>query len=446
MRHTMDMTKQKTGRLLLSFAAPMIATNALQQLYNVADGAVVGQLLGTESFASVGSAGWVYWLALSVLVGFTQGFSVLLAQRFGAEDLRGMRRALFSAACLMAVFSVLLSLAGFFLSRSLLKALGTPGNIMDGAVLYLQYLFAGMLVTGAYNLLAASLRALGNGRAPLAAVVIASVLNIGLNILFVSVFSMGITGVAIATLISQVFACAFCAFALWRIEAARMRREDMAIDGQTMKRLLGLGWPLALRNGVIGLGGLAVQYVINGFGYVFVAGITAARKFTDFSAQIGEGLEGAVATFTGQNLGAGKMDRVRKGIRVGMLMALVSAAVLFVVLLLLGRPMLRLFLTDGPGVEAALDYGAKYLTVMSGALALQFAMQVFKAALEGIGDTVTPLLSGMLEALVRVLALLLLPFAIGVSGVYMAEPIGWGCAALLLFATLGLRVRKPKMF
>lgn len=445
-QNSTDMTRGKAGPLLVSFAVPLILANALQQLYNVVDSAVVGRLLGTEAFAAVGAAGWVYWLVVGVFIGLSHGFSVQIAQRIGAGDGPGMRSALFTAACMVFALSAFLSVLGVLLGRHVLVLLNTPENILDGAAVYLRLLFSGLLITAGYNLLSAALRASGNSRSPLASIVFATLLNIVLDVLFVMVLDMGIAGAALATLFAQTLSCAYCALALHRMEHLRLRRADMYLRRPVAQKLLSLGLPLAIRYSILTLGGLMMQYVINGFGYIFAAGIIAARKVTDFAEQVGEGLDEAMAVYVGQNHGADQWPRMRGGFRTGVGIALVCGALLAAGILLLGGPVVRFLLSDGAGVNEALDYGIRYLRVMAALVFIQQVRQVCRGGLEGLGDTVTPMLASFVEVVVRVCIMLTLPLALGERGIYLAEPAGWLLAGLLLLATFLVRTRRPALF
>lgn len=444
-RHTLDMTAGEPVRLLLGFGVPLVVTNVLQQLYNVADSAVIGQLLGTQAFASVGAAGWLYWFGLSLLIGLTQGFSVLFSQRFGADDWQGMRRALVSSVYVLAGITVLLSMVGVLLSRWVLVLINTPTNIVDGAVEYLHYLFAGLLITACYNLLAGALRAVGDSRTPLVAMLIASVINVGLNLLFVMVFGMGIPGVAVATLIAQAFASIYCVIVLRRIEVTRIPRKEWRLDKPTAAQLTGLGAPLAIRYCIMGIGTLIVQTVINSFGYFVVTGLVAAQKFTGFMEEIAAGLDGAVSAFVGQNVGAKRSDRVRKGVRVALCFAVIAAVLLAGLSLLFGEGMLRLFITDGEQIALILQYGTAYLEVIAFSLILLYVMRIFRAALEGMGDTITPMLSELAGLAVQILTIFTLPLAFGVRGAFFAEPVSWLIVSVVLVGIYLIRVRQPKL-
>lgn len=435
MQGSLDMTRGDPRSHILAFALPMIATSTLQQLYNVVDSAVVGQLLGTEAFASVGAAGWLYWFGLNILIGLTQGFSIVMAQRHGASDTKGIHSALTASACLVLGATALLTLAGVLSARPVLLLLNTPVNVIDGAVVYLRYLFSGLLVTGMYNLTAAALRAFGDSKTPLIAMVIASLMNLGMNLLFIKAFALGIMGVAIATLLAQVLALCYCLLIIRHRGLLHRDGGPWRTDRHTLKRLCLLGGPLAVRNGVLSIAGLAVQYVINGFGYLFMTGMTAARKLTDITEQVGVGLNGAIALYVGQNVGAGQPARVREGMRTAVRIALVCAALAGAALIFLGKPLLRLFITDGDYAADAVAYGQAYLRVIGLTLILRYGMQILRAAMEGIGDTLTPMLTSAIELGVRVLVAFFLSMLVGAMGIYVAEPAGWLVAGIVLVLT-----------
>ena len=305
-----DMTRGSPARLLAGFALPLMLGHVFQQIYNMADSAIVGRLISIDAFAAVGAAGFLSWLVTSAILGLTQGFGTVFAQRFGAEDAAGLRRSVgVGAGCALGV-SVALTALGMALAVLALPAMDTPAELLGDAQLYLYVLFGGTPLLMGYNFAAAVLRALGDSKSPVYAGILSSLLNIALDYAAVAYLGMGVAGVALGTVLAQGFSLLFC---LWRLRGfaqVRLGREDLRMDGAVARQLFALGGPMALRDGLMAVGGLIYQRVINGFGAVTVAGVAAAWRYFALMEVVGAGLDGAVAVYVGQTHGAGRGDRV----------------------------------------------------------------------------------------------------------------------------------------
>ncbi|MBR3741946.1 MAG: MATE family efflux transporter [Clostridia bacterium] len=438
-----DMTQGRPARLIMAFALPMMAGNICQQLYTIVDAAFVGRFAGIDALAAVGAADWLCWLFLGVVMGCTQGFSVLISQRFGAQDENGVRR----AAAQSVVLTALISLGVILLSQSLmvpiLRALGTPEDIFIQAVLYLRIIMCGVPIYAAYNEMAAMLRAVGDSKTPLYAMLIASGVNIALDGLFVIVFRWGVAGAASATLIAQGSAALYCLNLVRRMPALRFGKEDLKWDGALARRLIYLGSPTAAQNVIIGLGGMAVQRVINSYGSIFIAGFTATNKLYGIMEMAAVSYGGAIAAYVGQNYGAGQKERLKNGVRSGVIMALITSCAIALALFLLGRPVLSLFVDpEAAQREEVLSVALRYLHFMLAGLFILYLLYVYRSALQGMGDTVTPMLSGGAEMVMRVGVALLLPLLLGQDGIFFAEPAAWAGAEVLLMVTYYRTIRK----
>ncbi|WP_102410865.1 MATE family efflux transporter [Beduinella massiliensis] len=430
MAKSMDMTRGRPARLIVTFALPLMLGTIFQQLYSLVDSAVVGRLLGVDAFAAVGAASFFGWLSFSVVLGLSQGFGVLFAQRFGAKT--GLKRAVSMALLLTLALGAALTALFQLAVHPVLLLVRTPDALLSGALAYLRWTLGGLVVTFLYNAAASLLRAVGDGRTPLVAVILSSVLNIVLDLLFVAALHLGISGVALATVLAQFFAFGYCLWKLRTYPDLLPALGDFRLEAGTLHELLRLGAPLAFRDAVISVGGLVVQSVINGYGVLFVAGTTAARRYFGLMEMAGGALEGALATFVGQNYGAGEGDRIRTGVRICVRIAVVCAVAVALLIVALGRPLLGLLVA--PGEEAAQAIGVGYANLCAIALCLPalYLLYVYRSALQGIGRPFVPMLSGFAELLLRIAAVYLLPRWFGVWGVYFAEPAGWVGAGLLL--------------
>lgn len=428
-----DMTVGKPLSLMIAFALPMMAGNICQQLYTLVDAAFVGRGAGTQALAAVGAADWFNWVIMGVIWGYTQGFSVLISQLFGAGEAQKMRRAVGLSISLTAGISLLLVLLSQLLVSPVLRLLQTPDDIFPQAELYLRILFSALPILGAYNVQAGILRAVGDARSPLIAMLIASCTNIALDALFVMVFHWGIAGAAVATVIAQGASALYCLIVIRRMPQLRFEKSDLSWHGPIGCRLLKLGTPLAAQNTVIGIGGMVLQRLVNPYQSAFIAGYTATNKLYGLIEMAAVSFGGALGAFTGQNFGAQKMHRVREGVRLGAALALGTSLVVSGALLLSGRSLLSLFVDPAePQLQYVLDVGQRYLNIMLYALPALYLLYVYRSALQGMGDTLMPMVSGLVEFGMRVGCALLLPPLIGADGIFLAEISAWVGAAILL--------------
>lgn len=433
MANTVDMTRGKPLGLLACFAGPIFLSNICQALYAVADSAVVGRFLGVDAFAAVGAAGAVSWIVLDVTLGLTQGFGVLYAQRFGARDFPGLRRGVAMSLWLGLGAGGLLTLLGVLGARPALSALQTPAEILPEALVYLRWIFGGALIHTAYNLAARLLGGLGNSRTPLFAVIVSSVFNVLLDLVIVGAWGWGVAGAAFSTLAAQLLSFFLCLRKLRAIPEARPAREDFRPDRAVLGELLRLGVPLGFRNGVISLGGLFVQRAVNGYGALFVAGITAAQKYFDLMQLAAGALDGAFATYSAQNYGTRNLPRIRLGLRCASAAALLAALATALLAALFGRGMIRLLVAGDPGdLGTVVQAGYESLLVTAGGLPALYMLYLYRSGLQGMGSTLAPVASGFVELGLRLAAVFLLPPALGRWGLYLANPLGWAGALLLL--------------
>ncbi len=440
--HTLNMTTGKPIGLIVRFALPLMLANVFQQLYTVVDTAIVGKALGVDALAALGASDWLNWLMYGMVQGLTQGFAILVAQAFGARQKEQLSKAVGASIMLSAISSVLLLIALQLAISPVLTLLQTPAEIAPGSKLYLRIMFGGVPIVMAYNLFASFLRSLGDGKTPLVAMVAASLLNIGLDLLFVLVFHWGIAGAAAATLIAQVFAASFCLWQLLRSPEISLKKEDFQLDWPFALRLLKLGSPMAFQNGIISVGGMIVQFVVNGFGVIFIAGFTATNKLYGILEIAAISYGYSMITFTGQNLGAGHIDRIRQGHRAAVGLSILTSALIATVMILFGKWIVGCFLSGKPEeVEAAMDVGYRYLTLMSLFLPVLYLLHVERSCIQGMGNTVLPMVSGIAEFIMRTAAALLLPGLMGDTGIFWAEVLAWAGADLILIPSYLVVVR-----
>jgi len=433
---TKDMTQGNPTKLILLFSLPILAGTIFQQMYNLVDTFVVGRAEGVAALAAVSSTGWLDWTLLGIIIGLAQGFAIQIAHRFGAGDPAGLRRSAgHSLVLAVLVVAALEILAQAFL-RPVLTLMRTPADTFDLTLLYLRIIFGGLPLVMGYNLFSGFLRSVGNSRTPMIAITCSSGCNIVLDVLFVAYFRWSVAGVAVATVISQALSCMICLVAVARMPVFRLSKGDLRLTREVTGGLVKLGLPIAFQNLIISVGGLVLQSVVNAQGFIFMAGYNAASRLQGLMEMAGTALRGAVSTFVGQNYGAQKLDRVKTGLRRSVGIAVFMAILIGGAVILWGKPLLRLFIQDDPAiVEQVLEYGYRFLVFMGVSLFALYLLFVFRSALQGLGDTVTSMISGVLELFMRSGCALLLPLFMGEWGIYTSGIISWfGAAALLAFS------------
>lgn len=438
-----NMTEGSPGRLIFLFAIPLMIGNIFQQLYIMVDTMVVGQGVGVKALASLGAADWLNWMFLGMMTGITQGFSILFAQFYGAGDKSSLKKAVGNSLLLSVGFGAVLLLVGEGGLRLFLRILNTPADIIEGSEIYLRVAFAGIPVILGYNLLAAMLRALGDSRTPLYAMTAAALVNVVLDLLFVIGFHWGIAGAAFATVLAQCISMVICLYAVLKLKWLYPQREDFKPDLSMMRRLIVLGIPVMFQNCVIAVGGMVVQNVVNGFGFIFVAGFTATNKLYGLleTASISFGF--SITTFAGQNMGAGLYGRIRKGTRAAAAMAVLTSVAISAAMLIFGKPILGLFVSGDADQKAeVLAVAYKYLAVMSVTLAALYLLHLMRGVLQGIGNAVLPMAAGIMEFVMRVCAALLLPRFMSSNGIFYAEPLAWFGALAVLIPSYFIVMRK----
>ena len=438
-----DMTSGSPLKLILTFSLPLMVGNVFQQFYTVVDTMVVGKVLGVDALAALGATDWVYWMVLGMIQGITQGFGILMAREFGAKKLEELRHVVGSSALLAGLAAIVFLIVGQFLARPVLSLLNTPSRIMDWSVLYLRIMLFGVPVVMAYNLLATILRSLGDGKTPLYAMAVASICNILLDLLFVLVFRWGIEGAAVASLIAQLISSVYCFVKIRKIPFMTLKRDHYTLNPAMARRLFSLGSPMAAQNAIIAIGGMIMASVVNGYGVAFIGGYTAANKLYGILEIAATSYGYALITYVGQNLGAGKIDRIRHGMRQAVWISLLTSGVIMATMLIFGRMILSAFISGSPQVASeALNYGYRYLSIMSICLPVLYILHATRSAIQGMGDTVLPMVSGLAEFVMRTGGVLLLPIFLSQNGIFIAEVLAWAGADLILIPSYFITMKK----
>jgi len=432
MAQVRDMTEGKPIKLMLGFSVPLLISNALFMLFTIADSAIIGRILGVNAFAAIGATQSPHWMVLSAVFGFNIGFGTLFAQRFGAKDMPGLRKAVVTAVYFAIIIGVIIGVGGWFGARPLMLLLNTPQGIIDGAVQYISLLWAGKILMVCANLCSTVLFALGNSKTPLYGSILAFIANIIFD--FALIIPFGIPGVAIASLLSQAVSMLYVFRAIRK--TGIFHGCGYKFDKKSAWPLLRLAIPLGFRNGIVEFGGLFVQRYINSFGVEFVAGIAAAKRMYSLLMIGGGAIEASIATFVAQNFGAGKLDRVKEGVKDGLKLALISSGIMMLITLPLGRQILSLLIAgEAVQVNAVLDIGVRQLNLMALGLPFLYLLFLYRAALQGIGNTFIPMLSGFIEAGLRVILVIVMTGELGQWGVMLSDPLPWPFAMILLIVS-----------
>lgn len=445
MEKVRDMTSGNAAKHIVRFALPLVLANLGQQLYMIVDTIIVGRGVGVEALAAVGATDWTYWLILWIIQALTQGFATCVAQYFGEKNSNGLKKAVTMSCVLCLITGIILTIAGLVMASPLLKLLKTPDNIYGDAKAYLCVLVSGTLIVMAFNMASSILRALGNGKAPLIAIAIAGVSNVVLDIAFVILFKWGVMGAAFATVTAQFIAFMYCAFTLKGIRIISVTKEDWKKDNYIIKKLLKMGVPLAIQYSLISIGGMILQSTINKQGFIFVAGFTATNKVYGLLESSAIALGFAMTTYTAQNYGAGLIKRIFSGVKSAVMIAVVMSACVSTVMIVWGRNVLGMFISAGEeGAAEALDIAYHLLFIMSVMLVFLYLLHVFRCILQGLGDSIAPLLSGIIEFCVRVFIATILTSVCGSSVIFFAEPVAWIGSELVLMISCFVQFRKLK--
>ena len=444
MTESRNMTQGKPLGLLFRFALPLMFGNIFQQLYTVVDTAIVGRGVGMDALAALGTVDWLNWMLLGLATGLTQGFSVRVSQKYGEGDLPALSAIVGQSALLsgaIALLCVLLSQLGVPLFLNILRV---PGELRPMATLYIRILFGGFPAMMFFNYCSAMLRAIGDSKTPLAAMVTAALTNIALDALAVFVLDWGIAGAAAATVLAQCLAGSICARKLSRTPALRFGKADLPFRPALAGSLLRLGLPVAVKNVIISIGGILLQSIVNGFGMAFIAGYTATNKLYGLLEIAALSYGYAITTYVGQNYGAGQFGRIRKGVRTALLLSVGTALAIACVMIAFGRPITGLFLSaDDPAMlTAAASTAYRYLCLMALCLPALYLLYAYQSALQGVGQTAIGLIVGTLELCLRVGFALFSGAIRWAEGLFVAEVSAWIGAAILLCAVYYRHVRR----
>ena len=428
---TKDMTSGSPARLILRFTIPLIFGNLFQQFYSMVDTIIVGRFLGKESLAAVGSTGSINFLIIGFCLGLCSGFAIPVAQQFGAKNFAEMKKYIGNIIWLTIWSSVLFTVATVLLCRPMLEWMNTPSDIIEEAYWYIVVIFAGIPAIFLYNVQAALLRALGDSRTPVVFLVIASFLNIALDLLLIVVIPMGVVGAAVATVLSQLLSGVACfVFIVKKFPALHISRQDLHIDTGYLTRLCSIGIPMGLQFSITAIGSIILQTSVNALGSGIVAAVTAAGRLYSLFACAFDALGVAMSTYGGQNIGARKVERLSPGLRAAMIIGSIYSIFSLLVIWLLGKPLLTLFVE---ATEVEIINNAYLFMMINVAFFIPLAgVNIFRLMIQGMGYSKMAVFAGVSEMIARgVVGAWLVP-ALGYIAACFASPIAWIMADLFL--------------
>lgn len=446
MKENINMTSGNPTKLLVWFALPLMFGNIFQQMYIVVDTVIVGRGVGMTALAAMGSVDWITWMMLSIAQGFTQGCSVRIAQKYGEGDAGGLRRYMGQSARLTVIAGVVITIAAMLLLPAFIWILRVPEELQGIGMLYIRIIIAGFPLTIFYNYCAAVLRAVGDSKTPLKAMIVASLTNVVLDCIAVFVLDWGIAGAGAATVIAQGLAGIICLRKVIRMKELHFNKEHIAADAELSKDLIWLGIPVAMKNLIISIGGIALQSIVNGFSMGFIAGFTATNKLYGILEIAAISYGYAITTYIGQNFGAGDFERIKKGIRSALKLALGTSVVIGAIMILFGRSITGIFLSSDiqEQIIIAGNTAYYYLVVMSVGLPALYILCLYLAALQGLGNTMDPMISGIIELVMRVSVAIVIAKIGYAYGIFAGEILAWIGAAVYLVVQYYRTFRKEE--
>lgn len=431
---TKDLTTGSPWRLLISFTVPILLGLLFQQLYNLVDTVIVGRLLGASALAAVGATGSVNFFVIGFCSGLCSGFAIPVAQRMGAKDYSAMRRFTANAAYLTAVFALVVTAATCLLCRDILTVMRTPEDIFDDSYAYIFIIFLGIPATMLYDLLSGVIRSLGDSKTPVYFLALSSVLNIVLDIALILCFQTGVAGAAIATVASQAVSGLAClVYMVKKFPILRMSKDERRPSIQFCAALCGMGVPMGLQYSITAIGSIIMQWSVNTLGSTYVAAVAAGNKLSQLLSCPYDAMGAAMATYCGQNVGAGKLDRLGQGIRSSSLLGLGYAVIAFGAMLAFAPQCTMFFLDSGePQLELLVALTRQYIVALTACYFLLALINILRFSIQGMGFGTLAILAGVLEMAARTAVGFLLVPKMEYSAVCLASPAAWLCADLFL--------------
>lgn len=440
---TTDMTKGSPARLILVFMIPLLIGNIFQQLYNMADTIIVGRTISVGALAAVGATGAISFLIIGFVQGITSGFAVITAQRYGANDKRGVRRSVAVSIILSAAVTIIVTIISMYTTRPLLELMKTPSDIIEQSYEYIIIIFAGIAAPVFFNLFSSILRALGDSRTPLVFLVVASVINIVLDFTFILIFNMGVAGAGLATVIAQFISGIWCfIYSIRKYSILHLTRNDWEFSWKFAWKHLQVGLPMAFQFSITAIGTMLIQSALNSLGSTAVAAFTTGSKIDQFATQPLASLGVAIATYCAQNYGAKKLDRIKKGVSQAAIIGIIFSVIGGIVIVIFAKPLVSLFV--GNGQEEVMALARKYLVINAIFYISMALLFVYRNTMQGIDRGMTAFIGGVWELAMRALVAFLLVEYLKFTAVCIASPVAWTGATIWLVIVYIIDMKKLK--
>ncbi|ELB07221.1 MATE efflux family protein [Enterococcus faecium EnGen0029] len=429
-----DLTKGSPAKLILLFTVPLLIGNVFQQFYNMIDMIIVGQTLGKNALAAVGATGSLTFLIIGFAQGLTAGLAIITAQRYGAKDYRGLKKSFAASVVISLVVTVILTVLSLLFIRPMLQLMQTPPEIIDQAQTFISIILLGIFASVSFNLLSNVIRALGDSRTPLFFLIIAVIINVVLDLIFIIYFGMGVEGAAIATVIAQVSSSVLClVYIKKKMPLLQLRKKDFNFDKEEFRVHLNAALPMAFQSSIIAVGAIVLQAALNSLGTDVVAAQAAAGRIDQFANQPMMSFGIAMATFTAQNYGAKEYGRILQGVRQTLLMSVGFSLLAGAIVIFFGHFFVQLFVS--PSETHVFELAQTYFNINGSLYWILAVLFILRYTLQGLGQSKIPTIAGMMELLMRSFAAIVLTGMWGYPGAAAASPLAWiGSVAVLLYS------------
>lgn len=427
-----DLTKGNTRKLLWTFTIPMLISVMFQQIYNIADSMIAGKFVGEDALAAIGASYPITMIFMAVAIGCNIGCSVVISQLFGGKKYHDMKTAISTTFVSCTTLSIVLTILGLISCRTLIRWINTPVDIFEDAALYLKIYIAGLIFLFLYNICTGIFSALGDSKTPLYFLIASSIGNIILDLVFVIVFDWKVAGVAWATFIAQGISCILSILVLYRrVKSIKTNEKTILFSKKMLGRISAIAIPSILQQSFISIGNIFIQGLVNGYGSSVIAGYSAAIKLNTFAITSLTTLGNGVSSFTAQNIGAGKSDRIKEGFRTGLFLAFSVVVPFFLALFFFQQPLVALFMKEGS--EEARMVGCEFLKIVSPFYFVISIKLIADGVLRGAGAMKYFMVATFTDLILRVVLAFILSPIFGARGIWLSWPIGWVVAMLLSF-------------
>lgn len=441
---TRNLTKGNPTKLILLFTIPLLIGNIFQQFYNIADTFIVGRTIGVNALAAVGCTGSIMFLILGFAQGLTSGLSIITAQKFGAEDKQGVKESYVAGIAISMIVTIVLTTVSTIFTRPILVLMNTPPEIIDDAYRFVFVIFLGIIAAMFFNFFSNIIRALGDSRTPLIFLILACILNIILEYVFILIFKMGVTGAACATVIAQGVSALLCMWHIKRnLRILRLKKSDLKISKEVFLEHIKISLPMGFQASIIAIGAIILQFSLNSLGAMSVAAYTAAQKIDTIAIQPMMSFGITMATYTAQNYGAGKIDRIRDGVKKCVLLSGTFSIAVGLINIFAGHFLTGIFV--GYDQKEVISLSQTYLTSNGIFYLLLSLLFIYRYTLQGLGESFIPTVAGIMELIMRSFAAIILSKPLGFLGVSLANPLAWLGACIPLIVAYHFIYKKIKI-